>query len=128
MLKQYDNINVVYCENDNEAFGAIDAIKAAGKTVGPDGDILVLSFDTVKAGIEMTMTGEIICNTECNPLHGPRVAELIQKLEAGEEVDKIAYVDEGIFACGSDVASVTVDGTEYEVTEVTQEVIDGRKY
>ena len=26
MLKQYDNINVVYCENDNEAFGAIDAI------------------------------------------------------------------------------------------------------
>ena len=27
MLKQYDNINVVYCENDNEAFGAIDAIE-----------------------------------------------------------------------------------------------------
>ena len=41
MLKQYDNINVVYCENDNEAFGAIEAIKAAGKKVGPDGDILV---------------------------------------------------------------------------------------
>ncbi|MCI8579632.1 MAG: ABC transporter substrate-binding protein [Dorea sp.] len=128
MLKQHDNINVVYCENDNEAFGAIDAIKAAGKTVGPDGDILVLSFDTVKAGIEATMTGEIICNTECNPLHGPRVAELIQKLEAGEEVDKIAYVDEGIFAYGSDVAKVTVDGTDYDVTEVTQEVIDGRAY
>lgn len=128
MLKQHDNINVVYCENDNEAFGAIDAIKAAGKTVGPDGDILVLSFDTVKAGIEATMTGEIICNTECNLLHGPRVAELIQKLEAGEEVDKIAYVDEGIFAYGTDVEKVTVDGTDYEVTEVTQEVIDGRAY
>lgn len=128
MLKQHDNINVVYCENDNEAFGAIDAIKAAGKTVGPDGDILVISFDTVKAGIEATLTGDIICNVECNPLHGPRVAELIQKLEAGEEVDKIAYVDEGIYAYGSDVAKVTVDGTDYEVTEVTQEVIDGRKY
>ncbi len=36
MLKQHDNINVVYCENDNEAFGAIDAIEAAGKTVGSD--------------------------------------------------------------------------------------------
>ena len=84
MLKQHDNINVVYCENDNEAFGAIDAIKAAGKTVGPDGDILVISFDTVKAGIEMTLTGDIICNVECNPLHGPRVEGLIQKLEAGE--------------------------------------------
>lgn len=27
MLKQYKDINVVYCENDNEAFGAIDAIE-----------------------------------------------------------------------------------------------------
>ena len=36
MLKQYDNINVVYCENDNEAFGAIDAIKAAGYEPGKD--------------------------------------------------------------------------------------------
>ena len=128
MLKQHDNINVVYCENDNEAFGAIDAIKAAGKTVGPDGDILVISFDTVKAGIEATLSGEIICNVECNPLHGPRVEELIKKLEAGEELEKIAYVDEGIYAHGTDVAKVTVDGTDYEVTEVTQEVIDGRKY
>ena len=128
MLKQHDNINVVYCENDNEAFGAIDAIKAAGKTVGPDGDIIVISFDTVKAGIEMTLTGDIMCNVECNPLHAPRVEELIKKLEAGEEVEKIAYVDEGIFTYGLDVPSVTVDGEEYEVTEVTQEVIDGRAY
>ena len=131
MLKQHDNINVVYCENDNEAFGAIDAIKAAGKTVGPDGDILVISFDTVKAGIEMTLTGDIICNVECNPLHGPRVEGLIQKLEAGDTLEKIAYVDEGIFAFGSDVKSVKIEGEfagEYPVTEVTQEVVDGRAY
>ena len=30
-------------------------------------------------------------DTECNPLHGPRVQEIIEKLEAGEEVDKQAY-------------------------------------
>ncbi|MFV0440584.1 MAG: ABC transporter substrate-binding protein [Lachnospirales bacterium] len=127
-LKQYDNINVVYCENDNEAFGAIDAIEAAGKTVGPDGDILVLSFDTTNAGINETLSGNIICNTECNPLHGPRVDEIIQKLEAGESVEKKQYVEEGIFAYGEDVATVTVEGTEYEVTSVTQEVVDGRAY
>ena len=44
-LKSYDDIDVVICENDNEAFGAIDAIKAAGKTCGPDGDIIVVGFD-----------------------------------------------------------------------------------
>ena len=31
ILKRYSNVNVVYCENDNEAFGARDAIEAAGK-------------------------------------------------------------------------------------------------
>lgn len=128
MLKQYDNINVVYCENDNEAFGAIDAIEAAGKTVGPDGDILVMSFDSTNAGLTDTMSGKIICNTECNPLHGPRVAEIIEALEAGEEVEKQQYVDEEIFAHSDEVASVTVDGTEYPVTVMTQEVLDSRAY
>ena len=128
MLKQYDNINVVYCENDNEAFGAIDAIEAAGKTVGPDGDILVMSFDTTNAGITDTLSGKIICNTECNPLHGPRVEEIIKALEAVKDVEKQAFVEEGIFAFGSDVLTITVDGEEFEVTEVTQEVIDGRAY
>lgn len=65
MLKQYDNINVVYCENDNEAFGAIDAIEAAGKTVGSDianGEIMVMSFDTTNAGLTDTLAGKIACD------------------------------------------------------------------
>ena len=128
MLKQYDNSNVVYCENDNEAFGAIEAIKAAGKTVGPDGDILVMSFDTTKQGITDTLSGDIIVNTECNPLHGPRVEQIIKQLQAGETPEKQAYVEEGIYAHGSDVASVSIDGTDYEVTEVTQDVVDARAY
>ena len=83
MLKQYDNINVVYCENDNEAFGAIDAIEAAGKTVGSDianGEIMVMSFDTTNAGLTDTLAGKIACDVECNPLHGPRAEELIKAL------------------------------------------------
>ena len=101
MLKQYDNINVVYCENDNEAFGAIDAIEAAGKTVGSDianGEIMVMSFDTTNAGLTDTLAGKIACDVECNPLHGPRAEELIKALEAGEEVEKLNYVDEEIFS------------------------------
>lgn len=128
MLKQYDNINVVYCENDNEAFGAVDAIEAAGKKVGADGDILVLSFDATGAGLQDVIDDRIICDVECNPLHGPRVKELIDKLEAGEEIDKENYVDGEIFAFGSDVKSVTVDGTDYEVTEMTDEVLSKRAY
>lgn len=96
-LKSYDKIDVVICENDNEAFGAVDAIKAAGKTCGPDGEIIVLGFDAVKAAFESMLAGDMNATFECNPLHGPRVAEIIQKLEKGEKVEKIQYVDEAYF-------------------------------
>lgn len=128
LLKRYDNINVVYCENDNEAFGAIDAIEAAGKKVGPDGDILVMSFDSTKAGLTDTLSGKIICNTECNPLHGPRVEQIIKKLQNNETVSKQQFVDEEIFGFGSTIKNITVSGKDVKVTEVTQSVINGRAY
>ena len=136
MLKQYDNINVVYCENDNEAFGAIDAIEAAGKTVGSDianGEIMVMSFDTTNAGLTDTLAGKIACDVECNPLHGPRAEELIKALEAGEEVQKLNSVDEEIFAADDTVDKVKAvnrldEEGEYDVTPITQEIIDGRAY
>ena len=136
MLNQYDNINVVYCENDNEAFGAIDAIEAAGKTVGSDianGEIMVMSFDTTNAGLTDTLAGKIACDVECNPLHGPRAEELIKALEAGEEVEKLNYVDEEIFATDDTVDKVKAVNSldeegEYDVTPITQEIIDGRAY
>ena len=136
MLKQYDNINVVYCENDNEAFGAIDAIEAAGKTVGSDianGEIMVMSFDTTNAGLTDTLAGKIACDVECNPLHGPRAEELIKALDAGEEVEKLNYVDEEIFATDDTVDKVKAVNSldeegEYDVTPITQEIIDGRAY
>ena len=136
MLKQYDNINVVYCENDNEAFGAIDAVEAAGKTAGSDianGEIMVMSFDTTNAGLTDTLAGKIACDVECNPLHGPRAEELIKALEAGEEVEKLNYVDEEIFATDDTVDKVKAVNSldeegEYDVTPITQEIIDGRAY
>lgn len=111
VLKQNSDIDVVYCENDNEAFGAIDAIEAAGKTVGKDG-ITVISFDTTRAGLNDVLAGKISLDVECNPLHGPRVQEIIEKLEAGEEVEKTAYVDE----------------TQFDSETITQEMIDERAY
>ena len=52
------------------------------------------------------LDGKIECDVECNPLHGPRAEELIKKLEAGEDVDKLNYVDEEIFAHDDTVKSV----------------------
>ena len=112
MLSQYNNINVVYCENDNEAFGAMEAIAAAGKTLGPDGDILIVSFDATKEALSYVVSGEIIIDAECNPLQGSRVENLIQQLEAGEIPPKKFYMDEQIFVYG-DVTSDTVQNRKY---------------
>jgi simple sugar transport system substrate-binding protein len=100
-LKSYPDIDVVVAENDNMAFGAIDAIQNAGKTCGINGDIIIISFDAVSAAFDLMEQGLINVDIECNPLHGPRVSEIIQKLEAGESVEKLQYVDEGIFPAES---------------------------
>jgi simple sugar transport system substrate-binding protein len=129
VLKQNSNIDVVYCENDNEAFGAIDAIKAAGKKVGSGkGEIMVLSFDSTNAGLKKVQSGEIALDTECNPLHGPRVKEIIEKLQKKETVSKKQYVDEKMFAHDNTVQSVTTSAGKTDATVVTDAVIKGRAY
>ncbi len=132
MLVTYNNINVVYCENDNEALGAIEAIEAAGKHAGGDiqnGDILVLSFDGVnEIAINYCLEGTIACIVECNPLHGPRVENIIQTLKRGGTPDKLEYVSETLYSSFGSVTDVRIDSRDYPVTLLTQEVIDTRAY
>jgi len=112
VLKQYDRIDVLYCENDNMAFGAMDAMDVAKKTYGVNGDVTIISFDATHAGLEATLKGKINYNVECNPLHGPRVEAIIQQLENGETLDKLVYVEEETF----------------DAETITQEDIDARAY
>lgn len=125
LLKQYDDINVVYCENDNEAFGAIEAIEDAGYHVGSDiaaGDIMVMSFDGVnKEVLSYLLQDKISYVGECNPNQGPKVQNLIQTLEAGKTPDKYSYMEEHAFAHDATVPSVEVDGQMYPVTVMTKD-------
>ena len=119
LLKRFDNVNVVYCENDNMAIGAIDAIENAGKKVGRDilnGEVMVVSFDGVnKTAQEYVREGKISCIAECNPLHGPRVRTLIEMLQRGENPQKYNYVDETLFSSIEEITEVKVDGVTYRV-------------
>ncbi|MDO4522808.1 MAG: ABC transporter substrate-binding protein [Eubacteriales bacterium] len=96
-LEQYPDIDVVVCENDNMAFGAIDAMREAGRSFGTNGDIIVISFDAVKEALQRIIAGEINVVFECNPLSGPKIAELIRKLENGEKIAKENYIEETYF-------------------------------
>ena len=132
MLENYgDKIQVVYCENDNEAYGAISAIEEAGLKAGTslkDGEILVLSFDSTHGGLSMTKDGEILVNTECAPLYGPLLSQLIGRIENGEEVSHIQYVREEQFSSLAEPGEVTVGEEVYPVTLITDELLEARSY
>ena len=125
LLTRHDNINVVYCENDHEALGAIEAIEAAGKTVGSDiagGEIMVLAFDGInEEAMNYAKEGKITCIAECNPLHGPRVRAIIEQLEAERTPGKFNYVEEGISSADTMVSSLVIDNKVYGVITLTTE-------
>lgn len=121
-------LNVVVCQNDNEAFGAMTAMDAAGITYGVDGDVILISFDSTSAGLEEVMAGNINANFECNPLAAPYVEEIIQQLEAGETPEQQVYMTEQWFTNGDVVPEFSVDGEAQEMTVVDQTVLDARAY
>ncbi len=129
-LKSYDDIDVVVCQNDNEAFGAMDALKTAGKSYGKDGDVIIISFDSTKAGLTETLNGNINANFECNPLAAPYVEDIIKTIEGGGSVsEKEVFMDEASFAADDTISSFkTADGTEHEITVMSKEVLDARAY
>ena len=108
-LKAGTDIDILIAQNDNMAFGAIDALKAVGKK--PAKDVIIVSFDAVKAAFESMIAGDMNVSVECNPLHGPRVAELAKAIMKGEEVEKIQYVEEGVYP--ADTAAETLPNRAY---------------
>lgn len=88
-------IDVVYCENDNEAFGAIAALEERGYVCGEG--VKVISFDATRGCLYQCMEGKIALAVECNPLLGPLAGELIEQMEAGAVPEKHNYVPEKAF-------------------------------
>ena len=120
--------NVVICQNDNEAKGAMTAMDNAGVTYGVGGDVILVSFDANRPYVQLVCDGKINANFECNPLAAPTVDEIIKTLENGGSTQSEVYVIEHWFAAEDNVASITVNGKSYEVTHVTQDVVDARPY
>ncbi len=96
-LKNYNDIDVLVSQNDDMTFGAIEAIKEAGLTCGVNGDITIISFDAVAEAFDKMEEGLINVDIECNPLQGPLIADIIGRLEKGEKVEKLSFVDGRVF-------------------------------
>jgi len=94
-LKNSKDIQGVYAHNDEEAIGAIQAIKEAGLVPGKD--IQVVGFDATADGFKYLITGELGADIECNPLLAPQVYEAAVKALNGETMPKWVPSNEGQF-------------------------------
>ncbi|MGB2720228.1 MAG: ABC transporter substrate-binding protein [Rhodococcus sp. (in: high G+C Gram-positive bacteria)] len=102
-------IDVVFAQNDDMGIGAIQAIEAAGLVPGKD--IKIITVDAVKDGMQALADGKIDFIVECNPLLGPQLMELTDKVVKGEDVPKRVVTEETTFT--SDQAAAVLADRQY---------------
>ena len=92
-LAQYgDKIDVIFCNNDAMAMGAIQSIKAAGRTVGKD--IYLVGIDAIPEAIEAVAAGDMtgtVRNDHIGQAHA--AVDAAVRYINGEDVDTYIMVD-----------------------------------
>ncbi|MBO4918788.1 MAG: galactose ABC transporter substrate-binding protein [Erysipelotrichaceae bacterium] len=92
LSKEGDDIEVVFCNNDGMAMGALESIKAAGRKVGED--IYLVGVDAIPEACEAVKNGDMT-GTVLNDDLGQATAacESLLKMLAGEVItNKVNYV------------------------------------
>jgi ABC-type sugar transport system substrate-binding protein len=113
-LKKSKDIQGVFAHNDEEAIGAIQAIKEAGLVPGKD--IQVVGFDATADGFKYLISGEMGADIECNPLLAPQVFDAAVKgLNGDTTVPKWVPSQEGQFfaAQGADALNAILKTRKY---------------
>lgn len=85
------DIEVVLCNNDEMALGALEAIADGGRTEGKD--IYVLGIDGIDEALQKVKSGELTATVaEDRQAQADKVAEVIGMLLGGEAVEKRHYI------------------------------------
>ena len=104
-----EKFNVIYAENDDMAKGAVAALDKANISHGVDKDVVVMGFDTNKWALEELLAGNWNYDGQCNPYQASYIDEVIQKIEAGEEIEEKVIV---------------MEEKGFDATTITQEDVD----
>ena len=88
-------IRVLFAHSDTMALGAIEAIEAAG--FKPGSDILVISIEGSRKGLEAIVAGKLNVTVECSPLLGPQLMAVVKELAAGKPVPRRVITQESVF-------------------------------
>jgi simple sugar transport system substrate-binding protein len=70
-LKETQDVQGIFGQNDEMAFGAIEALKEAGLV--PAQDVKIISVDATAGAFQAMLDGTLNVTVECNPLLAPQV-------------------------------------------------------
>ena len=84
LIQSNPDITAVYAENDEMGIGAVNALRAAGKTPGQD--VKIVSVDGTRNAVQLIADGSYNAVIESNPRFGPLAFDTLEKFEAGEPI------------------------------------------
>ena len=95
LLQAHPDATAIYAHNDEMALGAVAALEAAGKKPGKD--VLVVSIDGEKDGLQAIVDGKINCSVECNPRLGLKGMDAMEAYAKGKKIDAWIKSDDRLF-------------------------------
>jgi ABC-type sugar transport system substrate-binding protein len=110
-LKETQDVDGIFAQNDEMGLGAIEALKEAGLTPGVD--VKILSVDATAGAFKAMLDGDLNVTVECNPLLAPQVYEAALKALNGEDLPKWVPSQEGIFRATDPNLQDIADGRKY---------------
>ena len=94
VINSGEKFNVIYAENDGMAKGAVAALDEAGITHGVGKAVIVMGFDCNKWALRELLAGNWNYDGQCSPFQATVIADMIQKLEAGETLAEKKVISE----------------------------------
>jgi len=106
ILRVAPDIDILYAHNDDMAVGAIEVLEDHG--IDPAWDIVIVSVDAQKSGLQALRDGKIKCLIECNPYIGDDLMDLVFNIVNNEPFPSHTYVKEQVYTDKDDFSTLPV--------------------
>lgn len=110
-LKEPQDIQGIFAQNDDMALGVIEALKEAG--LKPGLEVKIVSVDGTSGAFKAMLAGELNVSVECNPLLAPQVYEAALKALNGKSLPKWIPAKEGVFRADDPNLQKIADSRKY---------------
>ncbi len=106
-LKTYDDLKVIFCNNDVMALGAVEAIKEAGLTLNED--IYVIGADGTDEAYDSIKNGELSATISMFPYYeGMMASETTTRIMLGQTMPKVIWTP----SMAVDASNIETDDAE----------------